>query len=89
MKKMVVKLEVYTSQTCPFCPRAVAAAEKVVEKFGDQVEYEHLDVAENMDKVQQYEIMSVPTVIIDGEVAFVGAPTARNLAEKVKEKLGQ
>ena len=44
-------------------------------------------VNENMDKVQEYTIMSVPTVVIDGEVAFIGAPSTEELVEKLKEKL--
>ena len=84
---MAVKLEVYTSQSCPYCPMAVAAAEDAVKALGDKIEYEHLDVNEHMDKVREYQIMSVPTVVIDGEVAFIGAPESDELIEKLKEKI--
>lgn len=84
---MTVKLEVYTSKTCPYCPMAVAAAEDAVKELGDAVEYEHLDVDENMDKVRKYQIMSVPTVVIDDEVAFIGAPESDELISKLKEKI--
>lgn len=84
---MTVKLEVFTSQTCPYCPMAVEAAEEAKKELGDKIDFEHLDVAENMDLVQKYSIMSVPTVIIDGEVAFVGAPQPKELIAKLKEKI--
>ncbi len=84
---MTVKLEVYTSKTCPYCPMAEEAAQAAVKELGDVVEYEHLDVDENMDKVRQHQIMSVPTVVIDDEVAFIGAPQASELIEKIKTKL--
>lgn len=84
---MTIKLEVFTSLSCPYCPMAVAAAEEAVKELGDVVDYEHLDVNENIDKVQEYTIMSVPTVVIDGEVAFIGAPSTEELVEKLKEKL--
>lgn len=84
---MSVKLEVYTSQSCPYCPMAVDAAEKAVAEMGDDVEYEHLDVNANIDKVQEYGIMSVPTVVVDGEVAFVGAPQPDELVRKLKKTL--
>lgn len=84
---MTVKLEVYTSKTCPYCPMAVAAAEDAVKELGDAVEYEHLDVDENMDKVRKYQIMSVPTVVIDDEVAFIGAPESDELISKLREKI--
>lgn len=81
---MVKKLEVFTSQSCPYCPMAVEAAKKAKEELGDAIEFEHLDVNENMDKVRQYQIMSVPTIVIDGEVAFVGAPDAEELIAKLR-----
>lgn len=31
-----------------------------------------------------YQIMAVPTIVIDGEVAFVGAPTDAELIEKLE-----
>lgn len=82
---MSVKLEVFTSHSCPYCPVAVEVAEQVVKDFGDDVEYEHLNVDENMDKVREYQIMSVPTVVIDGKTAFIGAPEPEELTKKLKK----
>ncbi|MBQ6220564.1 MAG: MJ0307 family thioredoxin [Methanosphaera sp.] len=84
---MSVKLEVFTSQSCPYCPMAVAAAEKAVEELGDDVDYEHLNVDENLDKVREYQIMSVPTIVVDGEVAFIGAPEPEEIVRKIKKTL--
>ncbi|RAP52565.1 MAG: thioredoxin [Methanosphaera sp. rholeuAM270] len=84
---MSVKLEVFTSKSCPYCPMAVSAAEEVVKELGDQVDYEHLDVDENIDKVREYQIMSIPTVVVDGEVAFIGAPTPEELSKKIRKTL--
>ncbi|WP_304123297.1 MJ0307 family thioredoxin [Methanosphaera cuniculi] len=84
---MAVKLEVFTSQTCPYCPMAVEVAEEAKKELGDKVDFEHYDVAEHMDLVQKYQIMSVPTIIIDGEVAFVGAPSAQELISKLEQKI--
>lgn len=84
---MTVKLEVFSTQTCPHCPMAIKAAEDAKEALGDQIEYEHIDANENPEKAMEYQIMAVPTVIIDGEVAFVGAPTSDELIAKLKEKL--
>lgn len=84
---MSVKLEVFTSTTCPHCPSAVAVAEKAKTELGDDLDYEHLNVDENMDKVREYKIMSVPTLVIDGEVSFIGAPSEEELITKIKSKL--
>ena len=76
---MSVKVEVFTSKTCPHCPSAVAVAQKVKDQLGDELDFQHLDVDENIDKVREYMIMSIPTVVIDGKVAFIGAPSEEQL----------
>lgn len=83
---MSIKLEVFTSKTCPHCPSAVAVAQKVKEQLGDELDFQHLDVDENMDKVREYMIMSVPTIVIDGKVAFIGAPTGEELLEAINKR---
>ena len=39
---------------------------------------------ENRQKAIDYQIMAVPTIVIDGDVAFVGAPTDFELIEKLE-----
>ena len=84
---MSVKLEVFTSQSCPYCPMAVEVAEQVVNEFGDDVDYQHLDVNENMEKVREYEIMSVPTVVLEGKTVSIGAPDPEQLSKQIKKAL--
>jgi len=84
---MVVKLEVFTKQDCPYCPKAVKAAEEAVEVLGDDVEYIKYDIAEHMDKVREYEIMSVPTMVVNGNIAFVEVPETKRLIAKLKRNM--
>jgi small redox-active disulfide protein 1 len=84
---MTVKLEVFTSQSCPYCPMAVSVAEEMVKEFGDQLDYQHLDVNENMEKVREYQIMSVPTVVLNGRPLPPGAPDAEQLSKQIKKAL--
>ncbi|MDK2790320.1 MAG: thioredoxin 1 [Methanothermococcus sp.] len=78
----MVKVEVFTSPMCPHCP----AAKRVVEEVAGEVEgveVEHVNVMENPEKAAKYGIMAVPTIVIDGEVKFVGAPTKEALKEEL------
>jgi small redox-active disulfide protein 1 len=84
---MVVTLELFTSKTCPHCPAAKEVAAKVKEKIGDDLDYQDLDVDENMEKAMEYGIMAVPTLVIDGEVAFTGAPRTKELYQAIMNKL--
>ncbi len=84
---MTVKLEVFTSHSCPYCPMAVEVAEQMVQKFGDKLDYQHLNVDENMEKVREYQIMSVPTVVLNGRPLPPGAPDADMLEKQIKKAL--
>ena len=39
---------------------------------------------ENREKAMEYQIYAVPTIVIDGNVEFVGAPTLQELLTKLQ-----
>jgi len=84
---MAIKVEVFSTNSCPHCPAAIDAASVAKDKLGDAIEVEVLKIDES-DEIRQraidYQIMAVPTIVIDGEVAFVGAPTDAELIEKLE-----
>ena len=89
---MAIKVEVFSTSTCPHCPAAIDAAEKAKAKLGDAIEVETvtIDDTEKPDKRQRamdYQIKAVPTVVIDGEVTFVGAPSEDELIDALESKL--
>ena len=89
---MTIKVEVFSTSTCPHCPAAIDAAQKAKDKLGDQIDVESvkIDDPENPDNRQRamdYQIMAVPTVVIDGEVSFIGAPSENELIEKLESLL--
>ncbi|WP_423792021.1 MJ0307 family thioredoxin [Methanocaldococcus indicus] len=81
-----VKIELFTSPMCPHCPAAKRVVEEVVSEIPD-VEVEYINVMENPQKAMEYGIMAVPTIVINGEVEFIGAPTKEALIEAIKKRL--
>ena len=83
---MVIKIEVFKTDSCPHCPAAVSAAENAKEKFGDQIDVEIVNAnnPDNIDRARQYQIMAVPTIVIDGNVEFIGAPSDVELINKLE-----
>ena len=75
---MVVKVEVFTSDSCPHCPAAVNVANEAKEVLGDAADIIVCNIAseENRQKAIGLGIMAVPTIAINDEVAFVGAPAS-------------
>ena len=84
---MAIKVEVFSTNSCPHCPAAIDAASVAKDKLGDAIDVEVLKIDES-DEIRQraidYQIMAVPTIVIDGEVAFVVAPTDAELIEKLE-----
>ena len=84
---MAIKVEVFSTNSCPHCPSAIDAAQVAKDKLGDAIDVEIIKIdesEENRKKAINYQIMAVPTIVIDGEVAFVGAPSDVELIEKLE-----
>ena len=87
---MAIKVEVFSTSTCPHCPAAIDAAEKAKAQLGDSIDVESIKIdesEENRQRAMNYQIMAVPTVVIDGEVTFVGAPSEQELISALESKL--
>ena len=79
---MAIKVEVFSTNSCPHCPAAIEAAQNAKDKLGDAIDVESIKIDENIDNRQRamdYQIMAVPT--------FVGAPTETELIEKLESML--
>lgn len=70
----MVKVQLVYTKTCIYCPAAkqLFKALKKTHKF----DYEEIDAVspEGQKLVSKYMIMSVPTIIVDGKVQWVGIP---------------
>ena len=87
---MAIKVEVFSTNSCPHCPAAIDAAQVAKDKLGDAIDVDIIKIdesEENRQKAIDYQIMAVPTIVIDGEVAFVGAPHDFELIEKLESLL--
>ena len=84
---MAVKLEVFTSPSCPYCPMAIEVVDAVKKEMPDDIEVEKIDIMQNREKAIEYGLMAVPAVAINGTVKFVGAPEKEELKNAIKDEL--
>ncbi|NYT18442.1 MAG: thioredoxin [Methanobacteriales archaeon] len=84
---MVVKVEVFTSPSCPYCPMAVQVVEEVEKEMPNDLEVEKIDIMKDREKAIEYGLMAVPAVALNGVVRFVGAPNKEELLSAIKEEL--
>lgn len=83
-----ILIEFIYSDTCPDCPPAKEAVERVVPDY-DRVEVEYLQVKDNPGKISKHDITHVPTIVIDGDVEFVETLTEAKLRATLEEKLDE
>ncbi|MDP2765873.1 MAG: thioredoxin family protein [Candidatus Methanoperedens sp.] len=68
-------IEVFTSPTCPHCPRALSMAKQLaMQMTGILVVELSTATPQGYAKAALYGVQAVPTVFINGKRAFVGAP---------------
>ncbi len=84
---MVVKIEVFTSPTCPYCPMAIEVVKEAKKEFGDAIDVEQVDIMVDRERAIEYGLMAVPAIAMNGIVKFIGAPTKEELIEAIREEL--
>ena len=83
---MVVKVEVFTSPSCPYCPMAFELVDEVKKEI-DDLEVTKIDISIDQEKAREYGLMAVPAIALNGVVKFVGAPSKEELIAAIKEEL--
>ena len=88
---MVLKIEVLRTETCPFCEPAAQLVKKIAQEFGDKVEVAEVDINSEpgASKAKLLSIISVPTILINNMITFVGVPKEENLRGVIQQKLSE
>lgn len=94
-----VKIEVFTSPTCPHCHPALDFAKQIAKQIkkerGDYIKVVELSTAtpSGQKKATQFGVMSVPTTFVTGpksaeKIAFRGLPSKKGLLKAIDISLG-
>ena len=83
---MVVKVEVFTSPSCPYCPMAIEVVNEVVKDMPGTLEVEKINIMVDREKAIEYNLMAVPAIALNGVVHFVGAPAKEELVKAIEEE---
>lgn len=77
---MVIKVEVFKTEMCPHCPKAVALAKEVAKNF-ENIEVEIIDAMQNPKRALEYGIMAVPVIVINGTKKIIGTPSREEFVQ--------
>jgi thioredoxin 1 len=86
---MTVTIKDFYADWCGPCKTQDPILEELQEDYGDRVTFEKIDVDENEDVANEYQVRSIPTVVIeddDGVVErFVGVTQRDQLEDALEE----
>lgn len=89
MKKPSVFMEVLTTPQCTDCRKALSSAKRIAEAFGDSVFLMQVDTStdEGNARAAEYGVRSVPTIAINGRLAFEGVPQKKTLKKFIEDEI--
>jgi len=82
-----VYVEEFMSPGCVGCPAVKEMLEELSIEFEDKLLIEEVDITVDTTRAVQYGIMSVPAVVINGILKFVGVPSKEELKKAILEEM--
>ncbi|MEA2071069.1 MAG: PAS domain S-box protein [Asgard group archaeon] len=76
--KFHAEIYLFTSKTCVYCDPAERVLQEVLSSYGGKITYRKVDVEEEPELAQQYDILSLPTIAI-GDTTITSIPDAHKL----------
>ena len=83
-----ITIKVFVTPTCPYCPKAVETAHKFA-LLNRNITGEMVESLEFENEAEEAGVSSVPHIVINGDVQFVGAYPDEQFAEYVMEAYNQ
>ena len=79
-----VHIQVFSTPTCPYCPRAAMAAIQLA-MVNPQIRVDIVEITEYPHLAQKYGVMGVPKVVINESRSFEGALPIETFLEQIQE----
>lgn len=79
-----IHVQVFVTPNCPHCPGAVKTAQNFAMN-ANKIKADMIEITEFPELAQKYQVMSVPKVVINETIDFVGALSERDYLEKILE----
>lgn len=80
---MVKKVQVLKTPGCSSCAQATKLVKKIKQEENLKFKLEEIDITEQPELVEKYQIMVSPGIVIDGKLAFSGVPNEKELKKKL------
>jgi len=84
-----IQIEVFSSPDCNRCSQVFDIVTAVVRDYGDDVAWRKVNVIAELDYAVELGVISMPSIAIDGDLAFTSHPSERKLRDAIDMRLRQ
>lgn len=80
-------VELFSSSGCQDCDTVKRLLDRLLQQY-PEVELEVVDIGADASRAEEYDIISVPSIVINGELCFAGeVPDPGQLEGKIRNEL--
>jgi thioredoxin 1 len=76
-----MKVEIFYTRGCPACVAAHAELRTAAQEAVQNLEWLEVNVVDNLDHAVDLGVLTLPSIVIDGELVFTSMPTVTQLRE--------
>lgn len=82
----MIEIEILKTKTCPYCAPATELVKKIAKDYDNvKVVETFLETPEGQKKALSLGVMSVPTILLNGNIFSVGIPEENSLREAIEK----
>jgi glutaredoxin len=81
-----MKVEMFYSPGCPECVAAHAKLRLAAQEAVKDLEWRELNVLDDLDHAVGIGVMTLPSIVVDGELVFTSMPTVTQLRDALIER---
>jgi thioredoxin 1 len=82
----MMKVEMFYTPTCPECVAAHAKLRTAAREAVKDLEWREINVFEHLDHAVELGVMTLPSIVVDGELVFTSMPTVTQLRNALIER---
>jgi hypothetical protein len=83
-----MKVEVFYTPGCDACVAAHDELRAAAQKAVGDVDWRELNVLDNIEQAVELGVLTLPSVVIDGELVFTSMPTVAQLRKALIDRSG-
>jgi thioredoxin 1 len=76
-----MKVEIFHTPGCPACVAAHVELRTAAHEAVQDLEWREVNVVDNLDHAVDLGVLTLPSIVIDGELVFTSMPTVTQLLE--------